>query len=95
MWEQVAEIGARSQIVVGVTGAFTGAVLAAQTLFQFKLFGLETAAGGLVSVAMLRLVFFYQKYHLDVLYIYYQTLLCDVQRLHKFFLFQNNTQTIP
>jgi phospholipid/cholesterol/gamma-HCH transport system permease protein len=54
MWEQVAEIGARSQVVVGVTGAFTGAVLAAQTLFQFKLFGLETAAGGLVSVAMLR-----------------------------------------
>ena len=54
MWKQVAEIGSRSQIVVGVTGAFTGAVLAAQTLFQFKLFGLETAAGGLVSVAMLR-----------------------------------------
>ena len=54
MWEQVAEIGARSQLVVCVTGAFTGAVLAAQTLFQFKLFGLETAAGGLVSVAMLR-----------------------------------------
>lgn len=54
MWEQVAEIGARSQIVVCVTGAFTGAVLAAQTLFQFKLFGLETATGGLVSVAMLR-----------------------------------------
>lgn len=52
--EQIAEIGARSQIVVCVTGAFTGAVLAAQTLFQFKLFGLETAAGGLVSVAMLR-----------------------------------------
>jgi len=54
MWEQVAEIGARSQLVVCVTGAFTGAVLAAQTLFQFKLFGLETATGGLVSVAMLR-----------------------------------------
>lgn len=54
MWAQVAEIGARSQIVVCITGAFTGAVLAAQTLFQFKLFGLETAAGGLVSVAMLR-----------------------------------------
>ncbi len=54
MWEQVAEIGARSQVVVGVTGAFTGAVLAAQTLFQFKLFGLETGAGGLVAVAMLR-----------------------------------------
>ena len=54
MWEQVAEIGARSQVVVAVTGAFTGAVLAAQALFQFKLFGLETAAGSLVSVAMLR-----------------------------------------
>ncbi len=54
MWAQVAEIGARSQVVVCVTGAFTGAVLAAQTLFQFKLFGLETATGGLVSVAMLR-----------------------------------------
>ena len=52
--EQVAEIGARSQVVVVVTGAFTGAVLAAQALFQFKLFGLETGAGGLVSVAMLR-----------------------------------------
>lgn len=52
--EQIVEIGFRSQIVVGVTGAFTGAVLSAQTLFQFKLFGLETATGGLVSVAMLR-----------------------------------------
>ncbi|MGJ8697469.1 MAG: MlaE family ABC transporter permease [Verrucomicrobiaceae bacterium] len=51
---QVAEIGARSQVVVGVTGAFTGAVLAAQTYFQFKLFSLETGTGGLVSVAMLR-----------------------------------------
>jgi phospholipid/cholesterol/gamma-HCH transport system permease protein len=51
---QVAEIGGRSQTVVIITGAFTGAVLAAQALFQFKLFGLETAAGGLVSVAMLR-----------------------------------------
>jgi len=54
VWVQIAEIGARSQVVVGITGAFTGAVLAAQTLFQFKLFGLETGAGGLVGVAMLR-----------------------------------------
>jgi phospholipid/cholesterol/gamma-HCH transport system permease protein len=54
MWDQVAEIGARSQMVVAITGGFTGAVLAAQALFQFKIFGLETAAGGLVSVAMLR-----------------------------------------
>ncbi len=51
---QIAEIGYRSQVVIGITGAFTGAVLAAQALFQFKLFHLETAAGGLVSVSMLR-----------------------------------------
>jgi phospholipid/cholesterol/gamma-HCH transport system permease protein len=53
-WRQVAEIGFRSQPVVIVTGAFTGAVLAAQALFQFELVGLETLAGGLVSAAMLR-----------------------------------------
>lgn len=53
-WRQVAEIGYRSQPVVIVTGAFTGAVLAAQALFQFKLVGMETMAGGLVSAAMLR-----------------------------------------
>jgi len=52
--EQLAEIGARSQVVVIVTGAFTGAVLAAQAYFQFKIFGLETATGGLVTIAMLR-----------------------------------------
>ncbi len=54
VWKQIAEIGARSQVVVCVTGAFTGAVLAAQTLFQFKLFRLETMGGSLVGVAMLR-----------------------------------------
>jgi len=52
--KQMAEIGWRSQPVIMITGAFTGAVLAAQSLFQFKLFNLETGAGGLVSVAMLR-----------------------------------------
>jgi phospholipid/cholesterol/gamma-HCH transport system permease protein len=51
---QIAEIGYRSQPVVIVTGAFTGAVLAAQSLFQFKLFNAETLAGALVSVGMLR-----------------------------------------
>ncbi|MDA7862635.1 ABC transporter permease [bacterium] len=54
LMEQIAEIGARSQVVVIVTGAFTGAVLAAQAYFQFKIFGLETATGALVSIAMLR-----------------------------------------
>jgi phospholipid/cholesterol/gamma-HCH transport system permease protein len=52
--EQIAETGYRSQPVVILTGAFTGAVLAAQALFQFKPLGLETGGGALVSVAMLR-----------------------------------------
>ena len=51
---QIAEIGYRSQPVVIVTGAFTGAVLAAQSLFQFALFNVESLGGALVSVAMLR-----------------------------------------
>lgn len=51
---QIAEIGYRSQPVVIVTGGFTGAVLAAQALFQFSQLGMETGAGALVSVAMLR-----------------------------------------
>lgn len=51
---QIAETGFRSQPVVIVTGAFTGAVLAAQAMFQFKPLGMETAGGALVSVAMLR-----------------------------------------
>lgn len=54
MWEQIAEIGYRSQPVVMVTGAFTGAVLAAQSLFQFSTLNMETGAGALVSVAMMR-----------------------------------------
>lgn len=54
MLRQVAEIGYRSQPVVIVTGAFTGAVLAAQALFQFRPLGMESGAGALVSVAMLR-----------------------------------------
>ncbi|MGB6221435.1 MlaE family ABC transporter permease [Haloferula sp.] len=52
--EQIAEIGYRSQPVVIMTGAFTGAVLAAQSLFQFSTLGMETGAGALVSVAMMR-----------------------------------------
>lgn len=51
---QVVEMGHRSQPVVMVTGAFTGAVLAAQSLFQFSNLNMETGAGALVSVAMLR-----------------------------------------
>jgi len=53
-FRQLAEIGFRSQPVVIITGAFTGAVLTAQALFQFSLLGMESLAGGVVSAAMLR-----------------------------------------
>ena len=56
---QLAEIGFRSQTVVIVTGAFTGAVLAAQALYQlgivkFNGASLDTGGGGLVAVGMFR-----------------------------------------
>ena len=54
VFRQIAEIGYRSQPVVLITGGFTGAVLAAQTLFQFQLVGMETLTGAVVSSAMLR-----------------------------------------
>jgi phospholipid/cholesterol/gamma-HCH transport system permease protein len=48
------EIGVRSQLVVIVTGAFTGAVFAAQTFFQFHTFGMDSAVGSVVSVSLFR-----------------------------------------
>ena len=54
MFEQIAEIGYRSQLVVVITGAFTGAVLATQALFQFALVDMETMGGVIVSIGMLR-----------------------------------------
>ncbi|MGF1656832.1 MAG: MlaE family ABC transporter permease [Verrucomicrobiales bacterium] len=51
---QIAEIGIRSQPVVLVTGAFTGAVFAAQTYFQFAKVSMESAVGAVVAVAMCR-----------------------------------------
>lgn len=51
---QVAEIGFRSQLVVVVTGAFTGAVFAAQTYFQFHRLGMDSAVGAVVAVSMFR-----------------------------------------
>ena len=57
-WDQIFEqmyfIGIRSQVVVLTTGAFTGAVFAAQVWFQFKRFGMESAIGPTVSIAMCR-----------------------------------------
>lgn len=52
--QQVKEVGFSSQLVVLVTGAFTGAVFAAQTYFQFHRLGMETAVGAVVAVSMFR-----------------------------------------
>lgn len=51
---QIVEIGHRSQPVVLVTGAFTGAVFTAQAFFQFDALNMETAVGPVVSVSMCR-----------------------------------------
>lgn len=51
---QVLEVGYRSQMVVIVTGAFTGAVFGAQTYFQFHKLGMDTAVGAVVAVSMFR-----------------------------------------
>ena len=51
---QVVEIGLNSQLVVVITGGFTGAVFAAQTFFQFNKLGMGSAVGAVVSVALFR-----------------------------------------
>ncbi len=51
---QIAEIGFRSQLVVIVTGAFTGAVFTAQAYFQFASLNMETAVGPVVTLSMFR-----------------------------------------
>jgi phospholipid/cholesterol/gamma-HCH transport system permease protein len=53
-FRQIIEMGARSQIVVAVTGAFTGAVFAAQIFFQFHRFGMDSAVGSVASLALFR-----------------------------------------
>ena len=52
--QQIAEIGFRSQLVVIVTGGFTGAVFTAQAYFQFATLNMETAVGPVVAVSMFR-----------------------------------------
>src|SRR5207245_9607181 len=51
---QIVEIGLLSQLVVVITGGFTGAVFTAQTYFQFHKIGMGSAAGADVSVALVR-----------------------------------------
>ncbi|MEM1442307.1 MAG: ABC transporter permease [Verrucomicrobiota bacterium] len=52
--QQIVAIGFGSQMVVMVTGAFTGAVFAAQSFFKFSEIGMATATGPVVSIAMCR-----------------------------------------
>ncbi len=52
--EQVLEIGIRSQVVIILTGLFTGAVFTAQIYYQFRKVDMESAAGATLSVAMFR-----------------------------------------
>lgn len=52
--DQLLEVGYRSQLVVLVTGGFTGAVFAAQTYFQFHRLQMDSAVGAVVSVSMFR-----------------------------------------
>ena len=52
--QQIVAIGYGSQLVVVVTGAFTGAVFAFQSFAKFKEFGIESTVGAIVSVALCR-----------------------------------------
>jgi phospholipid/cholesterol/gamma-HCH transport system permease protein len=51
---QIVEIGLLSQLVVIITGGFTGAVFAAQTYFQFNKLGIGSGVGAVVSVSLFR-----------------------------------------
>src|SRR5438045_9521946 len=51
---QIVEIGLLSQLVVVITGGFTGAVFSAQTYFQFHKLGMGSATGAVVSFALMR-----------------------------------------
>ncbi|MDB6136283.1 MAG: mlaE [Verrucomicrobiales bacterium] len=54
MWRQMVNIGFGSQLQVIVTGAFTGAVFAAQVYYKFNQLGFESVVGGIVALAMCR-----------------------------------------
>ncbi len=50
--KQMVIIGFGSQLQVIVTGAFTGAVFAAQVYYKFNQLGFESVVGGIVALAM-------------------------------------------
>src|SRR5881397_2264961 len=49
---QVVEVGLLSQLVVIITGAFTGAVFSAQTFFPLTKLEMGSALGAVVSVSL-------------------------------------------
>jgi phospholipid/cholesterol/gamma-HCH transport system permease protein len=51
---QIVEIGLLSQVLVIITGGFTGAVFSAQAFFQFNKLGMGSAVGAVVSVSLCR-----------------------------------------
>ncbi len=51
---QLMSIGFGSQLQVMVTGAFTGAVFAAQVYYKFNQLGFESVVGGIVALALCR-----------------------------------------
>src|SRR5256885_13903103 len=51
---QIVEIGLLSQLVVVITGGFTGAGFTAQTYFQFHKIGMGSAAVAVLCGAVLR-----------------------------------------
>lgn len=51
---QMVSIGFGSQLQVIVTGAFTGAVFAAQVYYKFNQLGFQSLVGGIVALAMCR-----------------------------------------
>jgi phospholipid/cholesterol/gamma-HCH transport system permease protein len=51
---QLVEIGLLSQVLVIITGGFTGAVFSAQAFFQFNKLGMGSGVGAVVSVSLCR-----------------------------------------
>src|SRR5246500_4256019 len=51
---QIVEIGLLSQVLVIITGGFTGAVFSAQAFFQFNKLGMGSAVGAVVLVSVCR-----------------------------------------
>ena len=51
---QIVDVGLHTQLLVVITGGFTGAVFTAQAYFQFNKIGMESAIGALVSVSLCR-----------------------------------------